>query len=287
MAAVVANSAEAQKRKIEEEETLKTDKRTALEAEALGKPQAPLLRSEDFSTELLRIYYDKFFPFFNMHRWLRYGNDPKSASAAVQKEFFLRREFTFVMEGDIFQRYRCFKDAEEFKQAVIAQQPVRMEIGAVFSHPPKNHHTVVKEAYKPLERELVFDIDMDDYDEIRTCCQGSRLCAKCWTFMKVGINTLQRSLRDDFGFQHMLFVFSGRRGVHCWVCDKAARSLSNEHRSAVADYLTLVAGGAGRCKADIRMNGCESSTRPSRRRTRSASTTSGTTRTACSRLRTS
>lgn len=257
MAAVVANSAEAQKRKIEEEETLKTDKRTALEAEALGKPQAPLLRSEDFSSELLRIYYDKFFPFFNMHRWLRYGNDPKSASAAVQKEFFLRREFTFVMEGDIFQRYRCFKDAEEFKQAVIAQQPVRMEIGAVFSHPPKNHHTVVKEAYKPLERELVFDIDMDDYDEIRTCCQGSRLCSKCWTFMKVGIKTLQRSLRDDFGFQHMLFVFSGRRGVHCWVCDKAARSLSNEHRSAVADYLTLVAGGAGRCKADIRMNGCD------------------------------
>uniref|UniRef100_A0A7S3T4L2 DNA primase n=1 Tax=Strombidinopsis acuminata TaxID=141414 RepID=A0A7S3T4L2_9SPIT len=252
-----ADAAEAQKRRLDEDDALKTGKRSAPEAPELGKPQAPLMRNEDFSPELLRIYYDKLFPFFNMHRWLRYGNDPKSASSAVQKDYFLRREFTFVMEGDIFQRYRCFRNAEEFRAGVIAQQPVRMEIGAVFTHPPKNHTTVVKDAYKPIERELVFDIDMDDYDEIRTCCQGSKLCSKCWTFMKVGIKTLERSLREDFGFQHMMFVFSGRRGVHCWVCDKAARQLSNEHRSAVADYLTLVAGGTGRCKSEFRTNGAD------------------------------
>mmetsp|Transcript_47325 Transcript_47325/g.106453 ORF Transcript_47325/g.106453 Transcript_47325/m.106453 type:complete len:449 (-) Transcript_47325:93-1439(-) len=205
----------------------------------------------------LRIYYDRLFPFLQMFRWLSYRNDPKSTNRAVEKDFFLRREFTFVLEGDIFCRYMCFRDVDEFRSQVLSRQPIRMEIGAVFTHPPKNHNTVIKDAYKPLERELVFDIDMDDYDSIRTCCTGAKLCPKCWTFMKAAVKTLGRALKEDFGFHHTLFVYSGRRGVHCWVCDKAARKLSNEHRSAVADYLTLVAAGNGKARADIRMNGCE------------------------------
>lgn len=76
--------------------------------------------------------------------------------------------------------------------------------------------------------------------------------------MRCGIKVLRRALQEDFGFNHFFFVFSGRRGVHCWVCDEAARKLSNEQRSAVAEYLTVVAGGKGRARADLRMNsGCE------------------------------
>jgi len=45
--------------------------------------------------------------------------------------------------------------------------------------------------------------------------------------------------------------------MHCWVCDQAARQLSDAQRAAVAEYVSMVAGGVNKVRADIKMNGCE------------------------------
>ncbi|KAI9116995.1 hypothetical protein K1719_011994 [Acacia pycnantha] len=60
--------------------------------------------------------------------------------------------------------------------------------------------------------------------------------------MTMAIKVIDTALRDDFGFKHLLWVYNGRRGVHCWVCDGKARRLTNEQRAATADYFRVYKG---------------------------------------------
>ena len=41
----------------------------------------------------------------------------------------------------------------------------------LFSLKPKDHKMIKPGAFQAEEKELVFDIDMTDYDEVRTCCK--------------------------------------------------------------------------------------------------------------------
>lgn len=53
---------------------------------------------------------------------------------------------------------------------------------------------------------------------------------------------LNKILADDFDFDNVLWVFSGRRGLHAWICDEGAREMTNEMRSAVVGYCNLGVG---------------------------------------------
>ena len=55
--------------------------------------------------------------------------------------------------------------------------PFRIDIGAFFDGNVSGNKNKVKDLIlTPVEREFVIDIDMDDYDQIRTCCSGKKLC---------------------------------------------------------------------------------------------------------------
>jgi DNA primase small subunit len=71
------------------------------------------------------------------------------------------------MADDVFIRYQCFRDAAEMSKAIQNKLPHKIDIGPLMNVKPSLHAAVKKMEY--LERELIFDVDMDAYDDIRTC----------------------------------------------------------------------------------------------------------------------
>ena len=115
----------------------------------------------------------------------------------------------------------------------------------IYNKPTRSKNTSGKRPLSShLLKELCFDIDLTDYDDIRTCCDKANICIKCWQFITMAVKVIDVALRDDFGFKHILWVYSGRRGAHAWVCDKKARQMDDQKRRAIAGYLEVIKGGA-------------------------------------------
>ncbi|THW38114.1 prim-pol domain-containing protein [Aureobasidium pullulans] len=186
--------------------------------------------------EVLRAFYQRLFPFKYLFQWLNHS--PTTTTD------FSNRELAFVLPNDAYIRYQSFNTAEDLRKQCIQLTPTRFEIGPVYSANPRDRKTLRNaSAFRPLAKELVFDIDMTDYDEIRTCCSGASICQKCWQFITMAIKVIDKALRDDFGFKHIMWVYSGRRGAHAWISDKRAREMDDNKRRSIAGYLELLKGG--------------------------------------------
>lgn len=215
-----------------------------MQIDSPDKPQneASIL-PQGFNAEYLRVYYAKLFPYAEIFKWLSYGHDGKHP--ACDSSYFGRKEFSFTLEHDIYIRFQSFQDAQDMEKSIKEKCPYKIDIGAVYNVDPAKRHAYAQvgdKVFTPVERELVFDIDMTDYDDIRYCCSGADVCLDCWPLMTIAIKVIDTALREDFGFKHILWVYSGRRGVHCWVCDGRARRLTNEQRGSIAEYFRVYKG---------------------------------------------
>lgn len=185
--------------------------------------------------ETLRQFYSRLCPFRHLFQWLNHSATPQAD--------FMNREFSFWLPDNKVIRYLSFPTADMLKKQCVQMAPERFEIGPQYTINPKDRKTLKKaSAFRPIMKELVFDIDMTDYDPIRTCCSGAKICSKCWQFIVMAIKVVDSALREDFGFQHIMWVYSGRRGAHAWVSDKRAREMDDSKRKAVANYLTVLSG---------------------------------------------
>ena len=167
---------------------------------------------------------EHFFPAPDFVRWLAHGHD--TGHPAADASYLRRRELCYTLDGDVFVRYQSITCAADLTRALASRVPSKIDIGPVYTADPSRRAAFAASGggFAPVERELVIDIDLTDYDTIRTCGSGGHVCARCWPLMAAAVAVLDASLRQDFGFAHILWVFSGRRGVHAWVCDARARA---------------------------------------------------------------
>ncbi|TDZ53322.1 DNA primase small subunit [Colletotrichum trifolii] len=187
--------------------------------------------------EVMRSFYQRLFPWRYLFQWLNHSPTPTND--------FGHREFAFTLQNDAYLRYQSFATHDLLRKDVLRLMPSRFEIGPVYSTNPRDRKSLRNaSAFKPLSKELCFDIDLTDYDEIRTCCDKANICNKCWQFITMAIKVVDVALREDFGFKHIMWVYSGRRGAHAWVCDKKARTMGDQMRRSIAGYLEVIKGGA-------------------------------------------
>jgi DNA primase small subunit len=201
-----------------------------------SQPQPQSVSKPKFAEpETLKQYYQRLCPFRQLFQWLNHSATPQPD--------FQNREFSFWLPDNRVIRYLSFPSADLLRKQCVQMAPERFEIGPQYSINPRDRKTLKKaSAFRPVMKELVFDIDMTDYDPIRTCCSGAKICSKCWQFIVMAIKVVDTALREDFGFQHIMWVYSGRRGAHAWVSDKRAREMDDTKRRAVANYLEVLKG---------------------------------------------
>lgn len=86
---------------------------------------------------------------------------------------------------DVPIKYKTFSNQSELFSFVSERTPERFEIGPIFNEPVNeineyNINTTMQPSKdpkcKPCEKEFTIDIDMDEFDDMRTCCKGKKIC---------------------------------------------------------------------------------------------------------------
>ncbi|MFW9928237.1 MAG: DNA primase catalytic subunit PriS [Candidatus Thorarchaeota archaeon] len=164
----------------------------------------------------------------------------------ITKEQFANREWGFLDINGHFDRNFSFASPDKLIDYIKESVPRSIYVGAIYSEGPDNFQKRSIHDVEWIRKELVFDLDLNEYDDVRPCsCRGKyQICDKCWELVKTAANWINETMIEDFGVSkdNINWVFSGRRGVHAWITEFEMMELDNEQRTAIIDYLTLFKG---------------------------------------------
>jgi len=183
---------------------------------------------DDDEAAVRRYYASPLFPVEHVHRWV------SREWAGVEAH---KREWGWEgFSGAPFVRWKSCATPESLRKMVSQSGVGKINLGAVYSTAPEMRFKQSSDAMMlTTAREFVVDIDLDDYGGVGKDDLAG--CDRAWPLVAVGLEVAWRVLTEHFGFQHVLKVYSGRRGGHLWVCDRRAAAMSDEVRDAVVKWM--------------------------------------------------
>jgi DNA primase small subunit len=135
---------------------------------------------------------------------------------------FENREFAIIRKGAMIWRHLSFKNIDKLRAFLIEYAPEHVYFSsAKYTYPELDMQT--KKKYW-LGSDLIFDIDFDHL-KVQTIEEAKKQSLK-----------LIKILQKDFGFEKLLYIFSGNRGYHVHVQDACIQMCDNAARREIADY---------------------------------------------------
>ena len=175
--------------------------------------------------------------------------EPDLLLEVIGERNFGRREFAIARYPDgKMLRNLFFENVDELKKYLIENTPIKAYVGSVYVYnaPVIPSGTSVGSLSVDY-RELTFDIDLTDYNDVRkeikgcNCRrEGKKVCPKCRPLANRALVILRRLAEEFFGTEKYKAFFSGRRGVHFRIYDDYVRKLTDDDRPRLASILQVV-----------------------------------------------
>jgi DNA primase small subunit len=185
----------------------------------------------------LREYYTKYYPFDSILTMIKMT---RSMSLLQFRDLGLQ---PFQNEQyDMKKRFNRVRD-ESLKEEMIKNNIPALHMGSFRPLPLQDYHKdsliiydkhgggLQPELSKPY-KEMIFDIDITDYDRFCSCREVKRVCRTCWLHMEGTCLILNDILTSRYGVkqENIMWIFSGGKGVHCFVNDSRMLKMSESQR---------------------------------------------------------
>lgn len=150
-----------------------------------------------------------------------------------------KREIAFSYDNPEFGYPRQTVTREkEFKEVLERKNPTQVHMQSL-----RTESIYSREIQCEL-RELVFDIDVTDFNRYCHCVKQpgqdqKRTCSSCWQHIEGASLVLDHILKVQWGLaeENILWVLSGMKGFHCIVNDKRFMRMTHEERTSL--YIQL------------------------------------------------
>lgn len=143
----------------------------------------------------------------------------------------------YTGNDNVYTSYDYKRDTVQSFRTRILSLPQRVPESVHLGLFRQNHGSKIVQGRK----ELVFDLDITDFSRYCLCGHIKKLCPVCWVQMQGASLILEHLLEHTLGYRqaNRLWIFSGNKGLHCFINALSAMVLCDKEREQLYKRLFI------------------------------------------------